>query len=143
VCRHIKPGGYFELQCIYPLLHCDDGSAPYDSGLMEFSRQALNASRIMGTPLDACASYADYMTSAGFENVTERRIKVPSGPWAKEKRLKLIGAFEMDNLLRGVSGMSYRMFSKAFGWTSQQTEVFLVNVRRDIQNLRYHTYYDL
>lgn len=141
--RHIKPGGYIELQSIYPLLRCDDGSTPYDSGLMEFSRQAIEASRVMGTPLDACASYANYMTEAGFEDVVERRIKLPSGPWPKETRLKLIGAFEMDNLLRGMSGMSYRMFSKAFGWTPQQTEVFLVNVRRDAQNMRFHSYWDL
>jgi hypothetical protein len=110
---------------------------------MEFSRQALDASQKMGTPLAACASYADNMVAAGFENVVEKRIKLPSGPWAKDKRLKLIGAFEMDNLLRGLSGMSYRMFSKAYGWAAQQTEVYLVNVRRDLQNMRYHTYYDL
>ena len=83
------------------------------------------------------------MIEAGFENVIERRIKLPVGPWPKQKRLKLIGAFELDNLLRGVGGMSYRMFSKAFGWTQEQTEVFLVKVRRDMQNMRYHTYYDL
>jgi hypothetical protein len=110
---------------------------------MEFSQQALQASRIMGTPLDACASYASYMIEAGFKDVVETRMKLPSGPWPKGTRLKLIGAFEMDNLLRGLSGMSYRMFSKAFGWTPQQTEVFLVNVRKDLQNMRYHTYWDL
>jgi hypothetical protein len=110
---------------------------------MDFSRHALQASELMGTPLDACASYASYMIEAGFEDVVEKRVKLPSGPWPKEKRLKLIGAFEIDNLLRGVGGMSYRMFSKAFGWTQQQTEGFLVNVRRDLQNMRYHTYYDL
>jgi hypothetical protein len=41
---HVKPGGYLELQCVHPRLRCDDGSAPVDSGLMEFSRAALDAS---------------------------------------------------------------------------------------------------
>jgi hypothetical protein len=43
---HVKPGGYLELQCVYPKLKCDDGSAPEDSGLMEFSRNALDASNM-------------------------------------------------------------------------------------------------
>jgi len=97
----------------------------------------------MKSPLDACTHYASYMTDSGFENVIEQRFKVPSSPWAKDQRFKLIGAFEMHNLLAGVSGMSYRMFQKAFGWTAEQTELFLVNVRKDIKNLKYHTYYDL
>lgn len=97
----------------------------------------------MGTPLDACDSYGSHMSASGFENVTEHRIKLPSAPWPKEKRLKLIGAFEQHNLLMGVSGMSYRMFAKAYGWPKEQTEVFLVNVRKALKNLNYHTYYDL
>jgi acetyl-CoA acetyltransferase len=97
----------------------------------------------MGTPLEACIHYADYMRAAGFENVTEVRVKMPSAPWPKDKRMKLIGAFEMHNLVRGLSAMSLRMFSKAYGWTQEQTEQFLVRVRKDTSNLRYHTYWDL
>lgn len=140
--EHLKPGGHLELQSIFPKLLCDDGSAPPESGLFDFSRHALEASNLMGTPLDACENYGSYMTASGFENVTEHRIKLPSSPWPKEKRLKLIGAFEQHNLLMGVSGMSYRMFDKAYGWPAEQTEVFLVNVRKAIKNLNYHTYWD-
>jgi hypothetical protein len=57
--------------------------------------------------------------------------------------MKLIGAFEMHNLLRGLSAMSLRMFNKGYGWTREEIEVFLVGVRRDVQNMHYHTYWDL
>lgn len=83
------------------------------------------------------------MIAAGFEDVTEVKIKLPSSPWAKDKRLKLIGAFEMHGLLQGVSGMSLRMFNRAFGWSQAEIELFLVDVRRDTRNINYHTYYDL
>lgn len=141
--RHLKPGGYLELQCVYPRLCSDDGSTPPDSGLWVFSDHALDASTKTGAPLDACTHYAEYMVAAGFENVVERRFKLPSSPWAKEKRMKLIGAFELHNLLRGVSAMSLRMFSKAYGWSQQQIELFLVQARKDMQNTRYYSYYDL
>jgi hypothetical protein len=131
------------LQSVYPKLHCDDGSTPPESGLVTFALYARDASKIMGTPLDACIHYAKYMKEAGFEDVTETRLKIPSSPWPKEKRLKLIGAFEMHNMVRGLSAMSLRMFAKAYGWTQEQTEAFLVQVRKDASNLRYHTYWDL
>ncbi|TVY82515.1 Secondary metabolism regulator [Lachnellula suecica] len=90
----------------------------------------------LGAPLDACIEYAAYMRKAGFEDVVEKRVKVPSSAWPKEKRLKLIGAFEMHNLVRGLSAMSLRMFSKAYGWSQEQVELFLVQTRKDVQNLR-------
>jgi hypothetical protein len=43
---HIRPGGYIELQSVLPKLCCDDGSCPPDSGLMTFSRHALDASEM-------------------------------------------------------------------------------------------------
>lgn len=140
---HILPGGYLELQCVYPKLLCDDGSAPPGNGLETFANYARDASKSMGTPLEACIHYAGYMRAAGFENVTEVRVKIPSVPWPKDKRMKLIGAYEMHNLVRGLSAMSLRMFSKAYGWTQEQTELFLVQVRKDTSNLRYHNYWDL
>ena len=160
---HIKPGGYLELQCVWPKLKCDDGSAPRDSGLMEFSRQALDASEMwvwkwqpnnfnqelppgkisysltyyrLGVPLGACVNYADWMTATGFEDVTEKRMKMPSSPWPKDKRMKLIGAFEMHNLLRGMSGMSLRMFNKAYGWSQSEIELFLVKAKQDTAFLK-------
>jgi hypothetical protein len=122
---------------------CDDGSTPEDSGLMAFSRLSLEASAVCGFPLAAAEEYKSYIEAAGFIDVVEQRFKVPSSPWPKDKRLKLIGAFELHNLTAGLSGMSLRMFSKAFGWTQERTEVYLINVRRDMKNLDYHTYWDL
>jgi len=69
----------------------------------------------MGAPLDACTEYASYMRAVGFEGIVEKNFKMPTSTWAKEKRLKLIGAFELHNLLRGLSAMSLRMFGKAYG----------------------------
>jgi hypothetical protein len=128
---------------MFPKLMCDDGSTPEDSGLMAFSRLSLEASDICGFPLGAAEEYKTHLEAAGFVDVVERRFKVPSSPWPKDQRLKLIGAFELHNLIAGLSGMSLRMFSKAFGWSQERTEVYLIKVRRDMKNLNYHTYWDL
>ncbi|KAG9235787.1 S-adenosyl-L-methionine-dependent methyltransferase [Amylocarpus encephaloides] len=133
---HIKPGGYFELQCIFPRLCCDDETLDLKNQLLEFTKKALNASAKMGISLDACTQYAKYMRDVGFEDIVERRYKMPSSPWPKDKRMKLIGAFEMHNLLGGLSAMSLWMFSRALGMTQIDIENFLVDVKRDTKNLK-------
>jgi hypothetical protein len=83
------------------------------------------------------------MQEAGFEDVTEVRYKVPTSPWPKNSRMKLIGAFEMQSLLQGASAFSLRTFSRAYGWSQAETELFLMKMRMDVRNLKYHTYYEL
>jgi hypothetical protein len=73
----------------------------------------------------------------------ERRYQVPSSPWPADERLKMIGAFELHNLLQGLHGFSMRMFTKVFGWSPEQVEVFLVDVRKDLKNMKHHTYWEL
>ncbi|OBT54030.1 hypothetical protein VE04_03550 [Pseudogymnoascus sp. 24MN13] len=140
--KQLVPGGYLELQCLLPVPNCDDDSAPPESGVPIFSTKVIEASQIVGWSLLEPNNFAKYLREAGFVNVVEKRYKVPTGPWPLSKRLKLIGAFEMQSLLQGASAFSLMAFSKAFGWTKEETEVFLVALRRDVKNLRYHTYYE-
>ncbi|OBT78883.1 hypothetical protein VF21_02797 [Pseudogymnoascus sp. 05NY08] len=140
--RQLVPGGYLELQCLLPVPNCDDDSAPPESGVPIFSTKVIEASQIVGWSLLEPNNFAKYLREAGFVNVVEKRYKVPTGPWPLSKRMKLIGAFEMQSLLQGASAFSLMAFSKAFGWTKEETEIFLVALRRDVKNLRYHTYYE-
>jgi len=139
---HIKPGGYIELQCIHTGLRCDDGSSPPDSALQKFADLGIEFSATLGIPGNDPERYAGFLESAGFVDIVEQRFKVPSSPWAKDKRLKLVGAYELQNLLFGLRGMVLRMFSR-MGWTTEEIEVFLVEVRKALKNMSYHTYYEL
>ncbi len=126
-----------------PYIKCDDGSFPEDCALHKFSKYAVEASEKLGTPTTDPELYASWMDVAGFEGIVERRYKIPSSPWPADKRLKMVGAFELHNLLRGLEGFSLRMFGKIFGWSPEQIQVFLVDVRKDLKNLKYHTYWEL
>ena len=110
---------------------------------MEFSEKVCDASAIAGWSLREPNNFKKYLQEAGFEDVTEVRYKVPTSPWPKEPRMKLIGAFEMQSLLQGASAFSLRCFSRAYGWSQAETELFLMKMRTDVRNLKYHTYYEL
>ncbi|KAK3686037.1 S-adenosyl-L-methionine-dependent methyltransferase [Podospora appendiculata] len=138
---HLKPGGWAEFHCVTGTLRCDDGSVPADSPMRRFSDALWASTRIFGTPIDDPARWRGWFTARGFEDVTEVVYKLPTNPWPRDPRLKLVGAFEMENLLFGLSGMVTRLFSKALKWSPEQVQVFLVDVRKEIKNRSLHCYW--
>jgi hypothetical protein len=87
--------------------------------------------------------WKEWFQEAGFEMIVEKKYKIPSNPWAKDPKFRLIGAFEVENFIRGLEGMSLRIFEKGLGWSAQETSVFCAQVRNDIRNQRFHSYYPL
>ena len=138
--NHLKPGGWCEFACIYPVVMCDDGTMPADSGFKVICERFMEASTIFGTPVDCPLRFARYLQEAGFVDVSENIFKIPSSPWPKDKRLKKIGAMEMTNVCEGSSAFALRAFEKAYGWSREQTEIAMVGFRRDVRNRKYHQY---
>ena len=111
--------------------------------MRKFSDALAESTAIFGTPIDDPLRWKGWFEDRGFEDVTQAVYKMPCNPWPKDQRLKLIGAFEMENLLYGLSGMVTRLFSKALKWSPEQVQVFLVDVRREIKNRNAHSYWPL
>ena len=123
------------------LLSCDDGTLQEDGAFMDFSNKIGQASEKFGTPISDPTRWKKRLEDRGFQNVTEVIKKLPTSPWARDTRMKLLGAWEMENLLMGLQGMVTRLFQAAFGWSQEQIEVYLIALRKDIQNLRQHAYW--
>ena len=102
-----------------------------------------DASALAGWSLREPNNYITYMKNAGFVDVIEKRFSIPTAPWPKDKRMKLIGAFELQNLMQGLSAFALKTFEKAYGWSQDRTELFLMKVRQDMKNLKYHVYHQL
>lgn len=141
--EHLKPGGWVEFQSIYGVLNCDDGTLPEDGSFRQFDKLVQEAAVAFKTPLTDPGKWKEQMGNAGFVNVEEKRFKIPCSPWPKDKRMKTVGAFERENFLEGLEGMSLRLFQKGLGWSSEETKVLLAKVRGEIKNPRIHSYYPL
>lgn len=83
------------------------------------------------------------MLDAGFVDVQEHILKVPVGPWAKNKKLKTVGMFEMINMDEGLGSLSMMLFTRALNWSVEQVELFLMKVRNDVKDRNIHCYYHL
>jgi len=99
--------------------------------------------RIFGTDARSPRRLKHWMENAGFVEVEEHCLKIPVGPWARDPRLKMIGRFELVNMTEGIQGLTKRLLTRSFGWTSNQVELFLMSVRKDVMNSRIHSYYHL
>lgn len=138
---HLKPGGWVEFQAIIGVLGCDDDSIPAESYLRRFSTIMETASSQFGASLSDPIRWKGWFEARGYRNVTQRVFKLPFNPWAADPRLKLLGAWELVNLLNGLEAMVSRMFIKGLGWTRQDVTVFLAHLRKEIKNPGMHGYW--
>ena len=146
--NHLKPGGYFECHELDPKPECDDGTLPAenlegfsDYALRDWVDLCIRSGQISDPPKQFRIAHrvARWMKDVGFFDVKERINKVPCNPWPNDERMKQIGRWSQTNLLEAVGGWSYKPFL-TLGWSKPEIEVFLVSVRRSIQNRDVHAY---
>lgn len=140
---HLKPGGWLEFQCVTGVLQCDDATVPPTSHLQAMSDNLAAATSKFGTPVDDPMRWKTWFQERGFRRVTQEVYKMPCGPWARDKKLKLIGAWEQHNLLGNLEGMTMRLFQKGLGWSEEEVVVFSAMLRRDLRDVRMHAYWPL
>ena len=83
---------------------------------------------------------AEQMTAAGFINVTVRPYKMPVGPWPKDRRLREAGVFNLVGMTDGLTGLSLRVFVEMLGWSVEEMEVLLMQVRSEWRQKGIHCY---
>ncbi|UQC91088.1 methyltransferase domain-containing protein [Colletotrichum lupini] len=135
--RHLKPGGWFEIQELefFPL--CDDQSCPDGDGYgFRVFTQYLDAGlRVLGSEMHGIRAAADEMRAAGFENVEEDRRKCPIGDWPARPELRECGILMRETILEGLKGLATRPF-RALGWTEIQIEMFLLDSMEENRSTR-------
>lgn len=143
--RNLNPGGWLEIQDIDFPIKCDDGSIPYDSALLRWSRLMMEAAGRRGVLLDTCGKAGEMMSSAGFVDVERRRFVWPINHWPADEDLKDLGDHVCVNFINEhhLEGICLALFTRYLGWTMQELTPFLWNVRRDFLNTNYHGYFDI
>ena len=94
------------------------------------------------------------MIAAGFENVVEVVWKWPTNRWPKDRKMKelgeslgcqwvwltKVGMWYQENVTRSLYGLSVALFTRGLGWTSEELEVFLVDVRKNMSDTKIHAW---
>ena len=139
--RHLKPGGWVEFKDWDMTLKSPDDSLPPDSSLATHHRLLCGACETIGRTPYAGRHLKEWVEAAGFINVQEEIIPVPIGSWAKDKRLKEIGAWNYVALLEGLEAITMRPFTAMLKWHVEEVQVLLAQVRQELKNPKLHASY--
>ncbi|KAJ5899528.1 hypothetical protein N7495_004272 [Penicillium taxi] len=149
--KHLKPGAYIECHEVDPKPKCDDSTMPPENpdGYSEFAlHDWYDLNKRSSEEIEPARQFRianrleKWMKEIGFEDIEQRVYKVPTNPWPEDKKWKEIGRYMETNWLEALSGWSYKPFL-ALGWSKPEIEVFLVDVRKSIQDRNVHAYNNL
>ncbi|KAK4102265.1 S-adenosyl-L-methionine-dependent methyltransferase [Parathielavia hyrcaniae] len=130
--EHLRPGGWFEMQEVYHFPISVNNSMPPDHPVAQYWALINEGLGNLGVNFHAAAHgrLADMMRDVGFVNVTERVLQVPIGTWAKNKVLKTVGLYWRTILVDGMQAIALGPLARGCGWSREQIELFLVDVRK-------------
>jgi hypothetical protein len=137
----LKPGGWMESQEYMAWCFCDDGTMTSDYVFAEWTKSQDQAAMALRRPVRIGNKLKRWYEQAGFVDVHEEVYKIPINSWPKDPQFKMLGRFNETQLLSGLQGWSLTPFQKAFGWTKNEIEVYLVQVRKSLSDRSVHAYH--
>ncbi|KAA6408009.1 MAG: hypothetical protein FRX48_08360 [Lasallia pustulata] len=138
--ENLNPGRWVEMQDLCFPITSDDGSVSPDSSLAKWSSLMIGAGRKVGFDLSGTSRFATHMAAAGFINIRETVYKWPLNSWPKGIKEKLLGRWGNANISEGIQGFSMAFLTRVLGWTSQEVEAFLIEVRKELRDRSKHSY---
>lgn len=137
---HLKPGGYLELSGTWIHPSSDDNTLPEDSAYAEFGRIIRRIGDTINASIDAPLTWKSRMEKTGFEDVQEKVFKIPTSPWARDPRLKKIGALELVNFENGANAFVMRGFTTILGGTKDEADILIARAKSEARNRHMHSF---
>ncbi|KAH7149799.1 S-adenosyl-L-methionine-dependent methyltransferase [Dactylonectria estremocensis] len=138
---NLAPGGYAELQEADLFLSSDDDTLTADHALVRCLQLMHEASVQFGRAFQEIQPLKAMMEEIGFVDVARARRKWPTNTWPQDKRHKELGAWSRMNLDGGLEAFTMAPLTRAHGWSREQVVLFLVDVRRDLNDRGIHAYW--
>ncbi|KAF4812960.1 putative methyltransferase tdiE [Colletotrichum siamense] len=141
--ENLVPGGYVELQEGEIHLKSDDDTLPADSDLAKYADLIQEAAEKAGRKWQDIRDVKAMMIEIGFVDVELYCYKWPINDWPKEEYYKVLGTYNCENTSNACEAMSMALFTRVLGWSRDEVNVFLINVRKDLRNRAYHAYFPI
>jgi len=138
--ENLEPGGYLELAEVQLPYNCDDGTALETHAHMRWIRLLMEASERMGRPFVEPARLKEQMEKMGFQDVKVRKDQWPMNSWPKGRRWKVLGMVVLENFEEGLESFSYKLCMEGLGWTKDEADKLLVEVRKNLSDRSIHVY---
>ncbi|KAH7362171.1 S-adenosyl-L-methionine-dependent methyltransferase [Plectosphaerella cucumerina] len=138
--EHLAPGGYFEMQAVYPRFLSDDGTAKLAVDAQFWMTNICEGSGKFGKPLDAAPTWLEKFKAAGFTDVHQDVRKLPIGSWPKDPHLKEMGKYQIIQEQQVIDSYTPALFSRVLGWEETEIQILMAKVKNDLKNPAIHLY---
>jgi len=134
----LAPGGYLEWQdADFPMRAVDDTLA--GTALWEWNMAIVDGAAKAGRPWTNTKKYKGWMEEIGFVDVREELLYWPVNTWPRDPHLKKLGLWFQHDLLEGLNS-TRAVLTRGLGWSNEEVEAFLIDVRKDIKDRNEHAY---
>ncbi|ROT36133.1 S-adenosyl-L-methionine-dependent methyltransferase [Sodiomyces alkalinus F11] len=136
----LKPGAYLQLAGSVPDFRSDDSTLPHDSAYMEMGRIFFEMSTRAGVSGLEPLRWKQYLEDAGYEDVVERVLKIPTNPWPRDPYQKRIGALELSHFRDTIANVFARGYEQILGGDPTYFQVLLAKARGEVLNRHMHSW---
>ncbi|KAJ6120370.1 hypothetical protein N7523_004650 [Penicillium sp. IBT 18751x] len=138
--KHVRPGGYFEIQESAVWAWSDDGSLTADSPLFQYVQALDAAGHAIGRDFNIYHKLRGWLVDAGFEDVQQSTYLLPYSPWPKDPYLKEIGKFQAAQANQAVEAYGLRLLTQVLGWGAEPSRIFQALVKKQLMDRGLHAY---
>ncbi|EOD44847.1 putative tam domain methyltransferase protein [Neofusicoccum parvum UCRNP2] len=140
--NNLSPGGWIEMQEFEVRYGCDDDSYPAKApNVHNYMKLLRESSEKFGKRMDIARDQQQWIKDAGFINVKEDLYKAPLSPWAKGRRLKEIGKYNLIHVLDAIEAYSIALFTRVLNYSAEEVQVMLAKMREEYKNPELHIYW--
>lgn len=115
-----------------------DGEVP--PAVQEYTTLMHEATTKLGVNADVGSKHYGWFKEVGFEDVEDVLITAPLGTWAKDKRLKEIGRFNMVQIVEGVTNYALGALTAGLGKPIDEVHALIAETKREIMDKKYKHY---
>ncbi|KAF2459599.1 S-adenosyl-L-methionine-dependent methyltransferase [Lineolata rhizophorae] len=137
---NLAPGGYLEAKETDGVTVSDDNSIPENCHLRRWEKECRGACDKLGLDTSIPWRLKDMFKDAGFVDIREQTWKMPFNAWPKDPQLKQLGRYQLVQYLDALQAYALGLLVEVQGWTKEEMEVFLVGLRSDLKNTKFHGY---
>ncbi|KAK6210762.1 hypothetical protein LQW54_005967 [Pestalotiopsis sp. IQ-011] len=131
--RHLKPStGVIEHVEIDFTPLSGDNSLPYDSRLRFWFNELRLAHQQAGRPIVLDPTPETLLRQAGFEDIKRNIKEIPYHPWPSSEHQRDVGRWFNLGMVHGLEAMSLAPLTRHRGYSKEQVDALLQDVKREI-----------
>ncbi|KAG6047072.1 hypothetical protein E4U39_000754 [Claviceps sp. Clav50 group G5] len=137
--KSLRPGGWIELQEYEATPMCDDGTMPDDDAVKQLYELVDKSFEKFGLKANLAPQLGTYLEKAGFEDIRCQVMKVPIGPWTKDRTMRIIGQYQKSVIVDGLPFLAGRPF-QALEMSDAEIEATIAKARKRLHDPKVHRY---